>query len=86
MRTLANSEDPYEMPHNAAFHQDLQCLLRQKQSSEKEIQFHLEIIACDPSNCTLDHPKFIVSNQRKNSLGYKGIKAYSDELRTVIKV
>ena len=27
--TLANSEDPDEMQHNAAFHQGLHCLLRQ---------------------------------------------------------
>ena len=27
MGTLANSEDPDEMQHNAAFHQGLQCLL-----------------------------------------------------------
>ena len=39
MGTLANSEDPDEMPHNAAFHQGLHCLLRLKLSSEKEIQF-----------------------------------------------
>ena len=26
--TLANSEDPDEMQHNAAFHQGLHCLLR----------------------------------------------------------
>ena len=25
--TLANNEDPYEMLHNAAFHQGLHCLL-----------------------------------------------------------
>ena len=41
MHTLANSEDPDEMPHNAAFYQDLHCLLRQTQSSEKELQFYL---------------------------------------------
>ena len=41
MRTLANSEDPDEMLHNAAFHQGLHFLLRQKRSSEKEIQFLL---------------------------------------------
>ena len=34
----ANSEDSDKMSNNAAFHQDLHCLLRQKQSSEKEIQ------------------------------------------------
>ena len=28
--TLANSEEPDEMPHNMAFHQCLHCLLRQK--------------------------------------------------------
>ena len=27
---MANSEDPDEMPHNAAFHQSLHCLLGQK--------------------------------------------------------
>ena len=43
MGTLANSEDPDELRHfisvcnNAAFHQGLYCLLRQSQSSEKEI-------------------------------------------------
>ena len=37
MGTLTNSDDPDEMPHNGAFHQGLHCLLRQNQSSEKEI-------------------------------------------------
>ena len=27
---MANSEDPDEMPHNAAFHQGLHCLLKTK--------------------------------------------------------
>ena len=31
MVTLANSEDPDEMQHDAAFHQGLHCLLRTKQ-------------------------------------------------------
>ena len=30
MCTLANKEDPDEMPHDAAFQQGLHCLLRQK--------------------------------------------------------
>ena len=38
MNTLANSKDPDEMLHNAAFHQDLHCLLRQNQSTEEEIK------------------------------------------------
>ena len=32
---LENNEDLDEMPHCAAFHQGLHCLLRLKQSSEK---------------------------------------------------
>ena len=35
--TIANSEDPDEMPHRVAFHQSLHCLLRLNQSSEKEL-------------------------------------------------
>ena len=41
--TLANSEDPDEMPHEAAFHQGLHCLLRQKQSPEIEIHNFIEM-------------------------------------------
>ena len=37
MGTLANSEDPDEMQHNAAFHQGLHCLLKSKQCSGTEI-------------------------------------------------
>ena len=63
MHTLANSEDPDEMPHNAAFHQGLHYLLREKQFSEKEIRFLLEIITCDlgmynrPSQVNCIQPK-----------------------------
>ena len=38
MDTLANSEDPDEMPHNAVFHQCLHCSLIQNRS-EKQIQY-----------------------------------------------
>ena len=60
MGTLANSEDPDEMQYNAAFQQGLQCLIRQKNS-------YLETIPCDPSNYTMNHPKFIVPTQREES-------------------
>ena len=43
MGTLANSEDPAEMPQNAAFHQNLHCLLREIQSSGTEVHNYLEI-------------------------------------------
>ena len=61
-------ENSNEMPRNAAFHQDLHCLLRHKLSSEKEILFCLEIITCDPWMYTMDLPKFIVSNQNEESM------------------
>ena len=59
--TLANSADPDKMPDTAAFHQGLHCLHRIKLSLEKEIQFYLEIITCDPSIYTTNHPKVIAS-------------------------
>ena len=45
---MANSEDPDEMQHNAAFHQGLHCLLRKIQSSGTEIPNYLNISTCDP--------------------------------------
>ena len=48
MGTSTNSEDPDKMPHMAAFHQVLHCLLRLKQSSETEIYHNLENSTCDP--------------------------------------
>ena len=38
-RSFTNSEDPDEMPQIVAFHQGLHCLLKQNQSSEKEMCF-----------------------------------------------
>ena len=43
MGTFANSEDPDEMQHDAAFHQSLHCLLRLKQSSRTEIQIFFKL-------------------------------------------
>ena len=68
MSTLAKSEDPDEMPHNATFHHSLHCLLGRKGSSEKEIQLYLEIIACDPLIYTMDQAKFTVFNQKEESI------------------
>ena len=65
MRTLANSEDPDEMPH---------CLLSPKQSSYKEIQYYFEVITCDTSIYTIDHPIFIVSNQKKEAISTQRVK------------
>ena len=65
--TPKNSEDPDEMLHNAAFHQGLYCLV-QKWSSEKEIQFYLEIITCDLLMYQMDHSKSIASNLKEESI------------------
>ena len=54
MGTLANSEDPDEMQHNAAFHQGLHCLLRLIQSSGAEVHDQLENIICDPFKYIMD--------------------------------
>ena len=53
MGTLTNSEDPDEMPHLAAFHQGLHCLLRQIDLLRKKYNICLEIISCDPSLYTI---------------------------------
>ena len=66
MGALTNSEEPDEMPHNASFHQGLHCLPRQNLSSE--IPYFLETITCDPSIYAMDHPKFIISNQKEESI------------------
>ena len=63
--TFANSEDPNELPHHAAFQQGLQNLFRQKGSPEKEVHFYLESITCYP---LIDTPMFIVSNQKEESM------------------
>ena len=65
------------MPHNAIFYQGLHCLLRQTRSSEKEIQYVLEIITCecDPSVYRMDHHDFVVSSFMEHSICLKKVKA-----------
>ena len=82
MCTLANHEDPDEMPHIEAFHQGLLYLLRQNDLQRTKYNFYLVIITCDPSIYTMDHPKFIVSNQKEESISAirvkTGISSISD--------
>ena len=63
------------MSHNGAFHQGLHSLLRQKQSSEKEIQYFLKIISCDPSiNIhVMGNSDLNVSNFLENSICIKRV-------------
>ena len=39
-----------------------------KQSSEKEFQFYFDVITCDPSIYSMDHPKSIVLYQKEESI------------------
>ena len=78
MGTLANSENPAEMLHAAAFHQGLHCLLKQNRSSEKATHFFLKFIICDPSIYIMDHPDLTVCSFMENSIGLKRVKFYKD--------
>ena len=71
IHTLENSEDPDEMLHNAAFHQGLHCLHRQKQFSEKEIQFYLKIISVTTCYKQWMIPSLLYQTRRKNPLEHK---------------
>ena len=44
MGTLTNSEDPEEMQHNAAFHQDLHYLLWLKRSAGRKMHHNWEFL------------------------------------------
>ena len=61
---LTNSEDPDKMPYNAAFHQDLHCLLRQNPFSEKGIYF-----SGNYNLCLIDHSDLTLSNFMRNPIG-----------------
>ena len=76
MGTLANREDPDEMPYNAAFHLGLHCLLGQNWFSEKELKYNifLENINCDPSMYTMNYSKFIVCRFMEHSIDLKKVR------------
>ena len=62
MGTMANSEDPDEMQHYAAFHQGLHCLQRLKQPSGTEIHPNIEnFTSGHPLKYTMGSPILIVS-------------------------
>ena len=61
MGMLANSEDPDEMQHYAAFHQGLHCLLKLKQPSGTEIHHNLGISTCDPFKYRMSNAILVVS-------------------------
>ena len=53
MDTVANREDPDEMPHNAAFHQGSALFAKTRLIFRKEIQYFFEITSCDSSIYTI---------------------------------
>ena len=65
---LANSEDPDEMLHNAAFHQSL-LFAKAKVIFREKINFFGNY-----NMYTMDHPVFIVSNLTENSIGLKRVR------------
>ena len=75
MGTLANSEDPDEMQHNATFHQGLHYLLRLNQSSGTEIYHNLENSTRDPLKYTMGSPILINQYVRENPSNTKGCKS-----------
>ena len=59
-------------------------MLRQDRSSEKEIQYILEIITCDPSIYTMDHPDFIACSFMENSIGLKLFNRDQNQYKIVV--
>ena len=68
MSILTNGEDSDD---DAAFHQGLHWLIRQKQTSKKFQKYifisNYKLLACEHSICSMDYPKFNVSNQKEES-------------------
>ena len=83
MGTLANSEDLDEMPHNAAFHHGLYCLLRFKKSSGTEIHHDLKNATCDPLKYTMGSPILIVSICIGKSIRIQRVKSGRNTLSGV---
>ena len=75
MGILAKSEEPDKMPHHAAFHLGLHCLLGQKLSLER-CNIFLKIIISDPSIITMNHPDFIVCSLMDYSIRLKRFNKY----------
>ena len=74
MRSLANSEDPDEMPHNPAFHHGSTLFAMAKTIFRERNTFYVEIITSDPLVNNMEPPKFIASNQKKESIMKERVK------------
>ena len=61
MSTFANSEDPDEMEHNAAFHQGLHCYVKVKKISRQKKTIFVFNYNLTPLVMYISQPKFISS-------------------------
>ena len=92
MRTLANSGDPDEMLHQSLHYFGKQwrprlnatcgissvsaLFAKTKSMFRKRITILFDIITCDPSTYTMDHPDFIVCSFMESSIGLKRVKQW----------
>ena len=67
MSTFANSEDPDEMKHNAAFHQGTHCLQRYKRISDKTNTLFFFNYTLTPLISTMDYPNFFLHQTRRKN-------------------
>ena len=66
MSTLANNEDPDETQHDTAFHQFAKAkMIFRERNSLLHVFGNLNF---DPWIYIMDHPKFIVSSQKEESI------------------
>ena len=65
------SEDPDEMPLNAAFHHGMHCLLILKKIPRDRIYHNLEKSTCDPFKYTMSSPLLILFICMGKSSDYK---------------
>ena len=75
--TLANSEDPDEMPHKAAFHLSLHCLPKYQQSSGTEIYRFIEILSANTS-CEMGNSIPVLSTCMEKSIRKKRVELFVD--------
>ena len=74
------------MLYNVGFHYGLHCLLRQERSSEKQIQFYLEIITCDPSIYTINLMVDCIKPEGRIDLYIKGLSPnkFEDDMLQIL--
>ena len=70
---MINGEDPDEISHMMAFHQDLYCLLNQFPEKYNIIQ-KIKPVGCDPLLYATGHSHLTLLNCTENCIGLKRVK------------